>query len=305
MNPAMNDVKENLPIITVALLVSGATWLVSYYDYFGINITDYLDFSEIFQLQFLLFIGVMLIVISGIAQGLSMRGYMETKEINFHSKRRFIQIRQAASKNKFIDKYIYELLFIRLGDASKHKRKRKDNRMFFGKPLLMLIIITLVVTSLLQIHKYIEVDSYDKQMVKDIILLITLIIVYVFIANGILYLIKEKTERSNNRFRASAILVYLVFIGYGVIHTRGNAYNTLHDKPEYELTLLLKDKPIHSDTTLISTSKTIVYTGQTKNYLFLYNRNEKTAHIIPREQIVDLQTTKIEYKNGLRVLPIK
>jgi hypothetical protein len=51
----MESLRNNLPLISLCLLIIGTLNLLVYYDYFQINILSYLDFTEIFQLQFRFF----------------------------------------------------------------------------------------------------------------------------------------------------------------------------------------------------------------------------------------------------------
>lgn len=51
-----DTLKENLPLVSALLLVLGAVRLIVYYHFFGIDITNYIDLSEIFSLSLSFFI---------------------------------------------------------------------------------------------------------------------------------------------------------------------------------------------------------------------------------------------------------
>jgi hypothetical protein len=52
----MESLRNNLPLISLCLLIIGTLNLLVYYDYFDINILAYLDLTEVFQLQFRFFV---------------------------------------------------------------------------------------------------------------------------------------------------------------------------------------------------------------------------------------------------------
>ena len=60
----MESLRNNLPIISLCLLVIGMLNLLVYYDYFEINILSYLDLTEVFQLQFRFFVVSVVYLIS-------------------------------------------------------------------------------------------------------------------------------------------------------------------------------------------------------------------------------------------------
>lgn len=53
---AIDQMKNNLPIISAGLLVVGSINLVCFYVIFGVDIMTYLDFTEVFQIQFVFYI---------------------------------------------------------------------------------------------------------------------------------------------------------------------------------------------------------------------------------------------------------
>lgn len=59
----MDKIKENLPLISAFLLIVGALKLIYYYSYFGIDITSYIDLSEILILSLPFFINSTFILV--------------------------------------------------------------------------------------------------------------------------------------------------------------------------------------------------------------------------------------------------
>ena len=51
----MQQLKDNLPIISLGLLILGTVNMMLFYDFSNVNILSYLDFAEILQIQFRLF----------------------------------------------------------------------------------------------------------------------------------------------------------------------------------------------------------------------------------------------------------
>lgn len=59
----MDKIKENLPLVSAFLLIVGALKLIYYYSYFGIDITSYIELSEILVLSLPFFINSTFILV--------------------------------------------------------------------------------------------------------------------------------------------------------------------------------------------------------------------------------------------------
>jgi hypothetical protein len=60
----MESLRNNLPLISLCLLIIGTANLLVYYDYFDIDVLSYLDLTEVLQLQFKFFAGSVLYLLA-------------------------------------------------------------------------------------------------------------------------------------------------------------------------------------------------------------------------------------------------
>ena len=60
----MDWLKNNLPIVTILVLVLATANLVIFYEHFNVDILSYLDFSEVIQMQFRVFATVIALAIA-------------------------------------------------------------------------------------------------------------------------------------------------------------------------------------------------------------------------------------------------
>lgn len=260
----LSPLKDNLPIISIGLLIIGTLNLVVYYQVFGIDILTYLDITEVLQVQFKLFaisLGVLAIVSVHLAFVASFRpSYEEMIEQKIwfqalHSPEQ-IEAQRAVAQ--------------RLLKSTKRK----------GKILLMLIGSIIIIPCIIKIALFYEDADGISLGWMSICLLASCID---FAYSSFLDSEPEFVNYFNSKpkfviARQAGLLIFLTYssvvIGYiqAVKHKGKISSNEVI---------------INMEKAKIATNKEVRYVGKTKNFTFLYDVANRKALIYPNADIKD------------------
>jgi hypothetical protein len=246
----MENLKNNLPFITIGLLVLGFARLVAFYDFFGINIVSYLETTEILQLQFGFFALSAIIIILFSLQLLDSVG-------------KAIKKREEAS-------------------SIPNPPENKDYKApwFVKNSFRILLGFGTAI--------FVAKNYYDYHAIGIIVPLhveLMAVIGFLFLISLDLKHLDSAIDRLS-KTDPKAITAYVITFLFliltlaVVLMVRSDAYDILTKKTESEATFVLDSRTITSDSAL-------VYIGKTRNYVFLYDKIKEQAEVIPIDKIND------------------
>jgi hypothetical protein len=257
----MDKIKDNLPLVTLVLLLIGFTRLVAYYNLFHIDITSFIDFTEAIQLQFDFFTSRFLFLLFAMYLGIIPV---------------IIVFRESGADE--IKKPI--------GSRSKGKEKQSalvKRIKYYSIPIYFTCIAVLVII----IEHFVEKRGIIYPYVHD---LYFSCFMFGLLSATMLYFIKlvpfsSQTKRMAARrmfiekvhiISGGSMLVML--IGFSVLYSRISAFEVITQRPDYEVTLVLEHQTV-------VTNKNLIYVGKSKSYVFLYDKDENQAEVFPMDDI--------------------
>ncbi|MBF9237463.1 hypothetical protein I2I05_08635 [Hymenobacter sp. BT683] len=266
----------------------GTTWLFVFYNYFNIDITVFIDLTEIIQLQFpffalvLLYIVVYASLIQATAGHVNVYGYGAKKRVALRIER-FRQHRIYRNAGDFgrnlIDPFIRNSLRIRTNHISN-----------LTQMLIYISICSILLFASIHIDTEASIDNY---VIRDLLILSFVLVILFYLIHGTFRRVfnESKGEGLTLEFKLQtfSIAFLVLVIGMGIIYNRALAYDTKHGSPPLIVRMLMKGKSLVSATSSFQSDTVMVYVGQTKNYVFLYNRKNEQGHVIPRSEILDIQ----------------
>ena len=266
--------KDNLPIVSIGLLVIGTVNLMVFYLHFKINILEYLDFTEVLQLQFKLFAVAVAVIIVQIAYAVWCSKLFNG---NTPAAKRLDRMRTSARRRRFDAHEVKK--------ASLPPKKRTKRQRFFRKHRLEYrLLIFMAVCYALQTL----IDYYPKSVFLLMLFSIPVFCILVFITYEE---IKKDSLESGGQpaglaskfslYKTASILVILIYIS--CIAALISAESSVSESSSYEVTVVMDNK------TLV-TNQDYRYLGRTKNYIFFYTISKKQAEIY---QVSAIKTMKI------------
>ncbi|UOR07469.1 hypothetical protein MUN82_10305 [Hymenobacter aerilatus] len=233
----MEQIKNNLPLISAALLPIALLRLIMYYYYFGIDISSYIEFTEALTLSapafFLgaLFISIMLIIFqlesrTNRNSEILKRLQLKLNAIGYKKRLKKYYL----NKEAIVTCFIYPLMFFALYFIIKH----------FKAPIMLAKISLLFGIYMLLLAHYPKL-AYELRL-------------------GHLRRKKEVLPQKN-RMLIDAIALAVIFIGTVAIL---EAIYTEYASYPKEATYVTEDETIKSN-------DDYRFIGKTKNYLFYYN----------------------------------
>lgn len=299
----MEELKNNLPIISVGLLILGTINILIYYSYFNIDILSYLDFTEILQIQFKLFSisGAILIAFYMFFQSLTFIGEIgdsdserESQKIKTNIKR----LNNLKDKNIILPETEQEVGYKKfiIKESNYYRRRReaesKDSKGFLVKVKVSIIIILFAIpigSVLLVLTK----DIPQMSMLNVHILSIPLFAIFTLLAylglrkEGIFFFLKEdELQKRRDFYKICCLFILLAFTSGS--YARISAIRLIIYSSDYEMSFK------HNDNNIV-TNKNYRYIGKTKNYLFLYDINKKQSDVFKFDDIKNLSI-----KNGVK-----
>ncbi len=275
----MEKLRNNLPILSALLIFIGYLNYQFFYSNFDIEISSYLTTSELIfsflplTIPFLLIIGTLTFLSIGIGFAIEKKEENDELETDPETPLHAIS-RIPPAWNRMV----------------KALRKKNKSALDWGLlPITILLFVMSVIVAIfmvayififvfISLSSDFSVISYTGTLVLGVFW-----IIFIFIRIDL----SEKEGRSNwSRNLAYALLVTLS-IGLLRISKNETATNILVGKPEYSAAIELTDSTITTDST-------IVYVGQTSNYLFLRNRKTRDNIILNMGSIRRYSLNKIK-----------
>jgi hypothetical protein len=257
----MEWIKNNLPIISIYLITLGIVYLTSYYLCFGVDISSYLEFSEIIQLQFkyfaATFCGIIIVNISTIIKLNSKRDYNKSDKDDIYKE----LLKPSDFQRDNIMKHI-----------------SKDTSKQFKIAIITSCFMVIVVTIYIAITKHYLITS-------GIEIMFMMISIYFFTQ------IALKHGKLFNGFGVSE--KHKLLITYGSIYAFISIFLTFEWARLEASDLILKhsesELTIFFDNKSVATNDSLVFVGKTKNYIFLYNRFTSKADVYPFSTVKSIQ----------------
>lgn len=257
--------KDNLPIVSVGLLVIGTVNLMMYYLYFKINILEYLDFTEVLQLQFKLFAMAVGGIVLQIAYGVWCHRLVNGTSPAAKRKDRM----QASARRRRFEEYQ-----AKQATAAKATKKRTKRQQFFRRHRLAFWLLILLVV------------FYVLGMI--VLYYPTSLIIFLFLSIPVFFVIvvltyeevkkddveaggkADELERKFGLYKSASIAIILIYIS--CIAALISAVSSVSEKSSYEVTVVMDGKTL-------TTNQDYRYLGRTKNYIFFYTISKKQAEI--------------------------
>lgn len=245
-----------IPIIGSFLIFLGVLRLVIFYAHFGIEIVNFLEFTEILT-SFLDILAItILVMILSIIQSL----FLEDKKTQ-------------EKKDKLRDQIFKERSFL--------KRLLK-----YCKLSMDFFIISIILTILNFIVYYYQEKNLEALFYLPLIILSLPTLLLLFYEFEIKIRKQSETGKKNYRLIYFGSLISLATIGQG----KYQAHNIEHGGAHIGYQVILED-----DTKLVSDHQNY-YVGKTNGYLFFYHEIERKTDIIPITRVKEIQVTKTKNK---------
>lgn len=268
----MEQLKNNLPIISIGLLIMGTINLMLYYSYFNIDILSYLDFTEVLQIQFRLFA---IIITACIAQVLYLTSSLKLSEILIN--RVVPNPNKPTKHNRFLVEF--------------DKRFAKYLRGLSNSSLLILLGVVVIIGGIIFIINFPQ-SAISMGLILSIFPL-SLAIVHAFrmIKKESIYNFDDIKDVNLKADKLKYVLIYLVIVYVSGVIARVQAFAILSHKSTYEATVVLDKKTF-------ATNKNYRYIGRTKGFTFFYDIAKKQAEVFPNGDIKNMFIRDgVEYQN--------
>lgn len=276
--------KDNLPIISIGLLLMGTVNLMVYYLYFSINILEFLDFTEVLQLQFKLFAIAVAIFFIQIAYGVWCSKMVYGNSL---AGKRLNRMRLARRLRSF-DEHDAKLA------STKAPKKRTKRQRFYKKHKFQvwLAIIIAVGMGLESIIAY-----YPKSIIIFLFISAPVFCLLVFVTYEEL---KHDDIESGGQpaalasrfslYKSVSISVILIYVS--CIAALISAVKSVSETSSYEVTAVLDNKTL-------TTNQDYRYLGRTKNYIFFYTISKKQAEVYQVSAVKTMLISKgIDYSHA-------
>jgi hypothetical protein len=265
-NSLASSLKDNLPIISLGILIVGTINLLIYYSRFGIDILSYLDFTEVLQIQFRLFaytIGLILY------QGIH---YIMSTELGAN-------------------------VYAKLAPFTKPESKIDNTSKFYVDRITLayyLGLFTIVIS--LGMIMYIIVSTPEIMPVVLYFIIFVIIDYVLYVVYKVLKsrIIESFTDVKDAGEKVSmlkyAVLFVAVVIG-SIIVAKFQASYILSHHSQSEVTVVMEKKSF-------STNVNYRYIGRTKNFTFFYDKIRKQAETFSNGDIKNLLIRDgVDYSN--------
>lgn len=251
----MDELKNNLPLISIGLLILGTVNLMLYYNHFNIDILSYLDFTEILQIQFRLFataaaLIVFLILFLTIWDRIAAYLYKPTEEAGLTEAD--IKARKKTSKYSSYAFYLYLIVISVLNFARPVYKEAEEST---ASTLLWMFSVVgvagAVVYTYFQLKKISVTDSPDE------------------------------VARKKGLTTLKYVGVFIILTYSSGVFARLEAEDTVSLRSSYEATVVMEKKSF-------ATNKNYRYLGRTKNFTFFYDIARKQAEVFPNGDIKNM-----------------
>lgn len=250
----MEQLKNNLPIISLGLLILGTVNLMLYYNHFNIDILSYLDFTEILQIQFRLFASAAATIVFLIL-------YLTLSH----------RVSQLLGKKR------------NLGEPTPEELESRKSSTA-GKIGFYLMIVTMFVINIVS-ARY---DRHHNGASFSVLWILTIFILAAAVVYTYFQLKKTARQETADETKRKEGLTTLKYIGAFIILTYASgvfarlaAEDAVSYSSSYEATVVMEK-------ITFSTNKTYRYLGRTKNYTFFYDMVRKQAEVFPNGDIKNM-----------------
>ena len=260
--------KSNLPVISVSLLIIGTVNLMMYYDYFDIDITSYLDFAEVLQIQFRFFASAAALVVVQVLYTSFLHKVLDHD--HEHPGEKAYKERVKAGIPEEIRENIK-------ADKPKKRSKYRNSIILIGT-----MAACLVINSLPKLSDEAIINWWYVSIPAFIAVVVT---AYFGMKDRDATYNTDATflESTNTIYLQLGLAIILIYISGVIAHT--SAMRALLSKSSSEVTIVM-------DKQTISTNESYRFIGKTKNYIFFYNIKKQQADIYPNADIKNMSVRK-------------
>ncbi|RYE24455.1 MAG: hypothetical protein EOP45_05805, partial [Sphingobacteriaceae bacterium] len=294
----MEEIKNNIPLISAFLLILGAANLLVYYGYFGIDIMSYLDFSEVIQLQFKVFAIAAAFIV---ANALYM--YLCPKFVGPDSDR-VIEIRKNREEE------------YRKARALKKTEGKPETKGFFSKIsgwYLWLPFILFYAYELQANNTYTDLFIFGLIPIWTVLV----IIAYFEFRKGIVSeeefnedatieerreqvqkAIKDRTPEQNSLLSSGKVFCLIIIITFASV-------NLIFLRARYVVSnTSLQEVTAFMEKDTLITNENYRYVGQTKGHIFFYDKKKEQAEVYATSDVKKLLIREgINYKEKGKAEP--
>jgi hypothetical protein len=249
-------VSDVLPYLGSFIIFLGMTRLMTYYSSFGVNIINYLEFSEIITSFFDIILIVVFVILYSTIQN-------------------FLLINKSAQNEK--------LLF----------QNKIEGIEKFTKRLLQyfLYYLEFICSAIFIFIGYYIYSLFNKNIDKNVLIGqgISSVLFFVFLIISFEINIKHKHIKStiNDKNIIDYFLFSLLFIAYTMFISYNQVHFVKDKKSTYGTIIKLNDN------TVLQSDSNNYYIGKTQKFLFFYHEYTKTTDVIPVSNLKCLTTVKI------------
>lgn len=267
----MKQLRDNLPLISICLLIVGTVYLLVFYGYFGINIMPYLDLTEVFQLQFKYF----LVAAAGVFSFYAYLTLVPTGGTpNPHEEAALRELEKNATDNQTENIEIEE-------PAVKLKVRQKPYRKPAGAGLLILVFAGFVGLWI----KFRNDDAGFAHFImwgEFIVLVVISVLVYRAFEHEFASDIKKQSSK-RDLLAGAKLFIGLIVTSFAVsITARESAMQIVSDESVEEATAIFTD-------TTVATNRYYRYIGKTKSTIFFYDTNKQQADCYSTDELKKME----------------
>jgi hypothetical protein len=247
----MDKIKDNLPLVTLVLLLLGFARMVAFYKFFHVDIASFIDLTEVIQLQFEFYTIGFIFLSGALLQLLDWVGGLLSNQARVKAlvETPTPELREKHPVIDRISKHILSILFGILGIATLTIQHFDGKKGFMG-PLYADIFAVFFIAFVLSAYPLRSIVGIRKlRLLKD---------QHVPVVTGV-------------------ILLGLLMVA-AAIYSRASAFKIMTEQPDYEATLVLGDRTV-------VTNKNLIYVGKSKSYVFLYDKDTDQSEVIPTSDI--------------------
>lgn len=261
-------ISKLLSVGIVGFTIYGYLLLQTHYWFFGIQIMQYLDISEVLTLLYSNYVILVMIIMTAIS---IIYYYMKVVESKETSKKEEDEKAEKILEKKELASYYKKRIDSITNETNKYKRLNKKRFYYFTVPFITLL--TFWALSNLMENRYVE--SIFPFVMALIILLGEL-------TDSLLIKIFHN-KPTNYLFSGVLIPWILIFFAHTFSETIVDAYN-LKKKDYIKLNISFK-----YNNELIKTNEELKYIGQTKKNLFIYDVSKNETLLYKTEKIDDFK----------------
>lgn len=234
----MDKLKEYFPLISALLLILGTVRIIVFYSFFGIDITTYIDLSEIFTLSLSFFISSAIFLILTILIVLIMASYdlkgNNTLSVDYTD----MSLLNSPRRNMIAIAYYILTFSVIIASGVLFVYGPSRQRITYDFALVAIPMALLVPPLLPSWHNAIArkyKNLFEKELESKFIFIFTVLVLMAMLST---------------------------------LYTRTTARKVLYSEDLVQMTYNNK---------IIKTDSTYKYIGKTKNYIFFYNTTTKAA----------------------------